>query len=80
MTVVWLIGMGIGALVSVYTFFGSDPESAPQQAVIGVWSLYYLILPYTCCRAIEGVINAQKPTLDVKGNQTPSQDTGAVSD
>ena len=25
MTVVWLIGMGIGALVSAFTFFGSGP-------------------------------------------------------
>ena len=62
MTVVWLIGMGIGALVSAFTFFGSGPESAPQQAVVGIWSLYYLVLPYTCCRAIEAIVNAQQRT------------------
>ena len=53
---VWILGMGIGVLASVATFFGTEPGSAPQQAVVGVWSLYYLILPYTTCRAIERAI------------------------
>ena len=54
--IVWVVAMGIGVLASFWTFFGSDPQSAPQQAVIGVFALYYLILPYTACRAFEAVM------------------------
>lgn len=60
MTVIWLLGMGLGALASIVTFFGSETTSAPQQAVVGVWALYYLILPYTCCRAIESIVLSQR--------------------
>ena len=56
MIAVWLLIMGPGVLVSLATFFLSSPEGAPQQAVVGIWSLYYLILPYTICRAIEGMV------------------------
>jgi hypothetical protein len=53
---VWVFGMGVGVFASVGTFFGSEPESAPQQAVVGVFALYYLILPYTICRAFDAVM------------------------
>ena len=60
-SIVWILGMGLGVLASVVTFFGSSPESAPQQAVVGVYSLYYLILPYTACRAVEKIVQGWQP-------------------
>ena len=57
---VWVLGMGIGVLASVGTFFGSDPESAPQQTVVGVFALYYLILPYTVCRAFDAILRSDR--------------------
>lgn len=59
---IWIAGMGVGVFASVVTFFGTTPESAPQQAVVGVWSLYYLILPYTVCRAIDAIFRADDRT------------------
>lgn len=67
---VWILGMGIGTLASVTTFFGSDPSSAPQQAVVGVWSIYYLILPYTVCRAIDSIVRAGR--METNGDEVAS--------
>ena len=60
LSILWVVCMGAGAVASLTTFFDSDPQSAPQQAVVGVWALYYLILPYTCCRAVEAAIRNAK--------------------
>lgn len=61
-TILWIVCMGAGIALSLFTFLGSDPASAPQQAVVAVWSLYYLILPYTFCRALHAIadINRKK--------------------
>lgn len=56
LSLMWIFGMGLGALMSLFTFMNSSSTGAPQQAVVGVWSLYYLILPYTCCRAVEAIV------------------------